>query len=495
MLPLVPRRHLVSDLRSPLRGRSPPFVFFFLFFRKCPCWWSNNPLPLHLSCISLTHGSRMDTRRHNEHTDAVKLSVHPSRGLVDEKFVILVQNAPPGVQLTVHASHRSEDGHDWEAFAHYVSDAGGSVDVSKDVSLGGTYSGLEPMGLLWSLRPVPGSRPGLRMRKMKVQTPMEVTISVRRGHGTQGFLDQVVLASQAVERWYMAPGVRRIPVTTDGLSATLFLPSGPGPFPGVLDLWGGGGGLVEYRSSLLASHGFASMALNYLSPKASQETGKMVDDSYFQAALRVLQEHPQVLGNRVALVGLCLGSGVCLKIAVHASSVKPRCLVCVSGTHVMPPTGTFDYWNNAKCRYNEHKEVISRDVLLPLPTDPALKVDVGRLQCPLLLIVGQDDQNLASPESAADMKAMMEQAGNSHMLTLVSYPHAGHLIEPPYSPHIRASFFRSAFAGHQRPFTFLALWGGQTSWHSRAQEDAWKKTLDFLFEHLYRGVAPPRSHL
>jgi len=32
----------------------------------------------------------------------------------------------------------------------------------------------------------------------------------------------------------------------------------------VLDLWGGGGGLVEYRAALLASHGFTTMALKYL---------------------------------------------------------------------------------------------------------------------------------------------------------------------------------------------------------------------------------------
>lgn len=34
--------------------------------------------------------------------------------------------------------------------------------VSNDLSFGGTYSGTEPMGLLWSLRPVQGSKPGLR---------------------------------------------------------------------------------------------------------------------------------------------------------------------------------------------------------------------------------------------------------------------------------------------------------------------------------------------
>ena len=64
------------------------------------------------------------------------------------------------------------------------------------------------------------------MRKMNVQTPMEVTISVYQGHQTEGFMDQVPSASAVVERWYMAPGVRRIPITEDGLTATLFLPSG-----------------------------------------------------------------------------------------------------------------------------------------------------------------------------------------------------------------------------------------------------------------------------
>ena len=36
------------------------------------------------------------------------------------------------------------------------------VLVSDDASVGGTYTGKEPMGLLWSMRPVPGSRTGLR---------------------------------------------------------------------------------------------------------------------------------------------------------------------------------------------------------------------------------------------------------------------------------------------------------------------------------------------
>lgn len=41
------------------------------------------------------------------------------------------------------------------------------------------------------------------------------------------------------------------------------------------------------------------------------------------------------------------------------------------------------------------------------------------------------------------MKEMMERAGNGHLLKILSYPNAGHLIEPPHTPHIRSSIFRS----------------------------------------------------
>uniref|UniRef100_A0A673B7V5 Acyl-CoA thioesterase 19 n=1 Tax=Sphaeramia orbicularis TaxID=375764 RepID=A0A673B7V5_9TELE len=411
------------------------------------------------------HWSYFIRRMDKKH--CVKLSVQPSRALVDEKFIVLVQNAPPGFQMTIHSLHHSEDGHSWEAFGHYTADATGTVNVSQDHSVGGTYSGVEPMGLLWSLRPVPGSKSWLRFRKMNVETPMEVTISVYQGHQTV-FVDQVQLASVVAERWYMAPGVRRIPVTESDLTATLFLPPGPGPFPGVLDLWGGAGQLVEYRSALLASHGFASLALDYLTAKITLKTGKMVENDYFETAYKFLQEHPQVSGSRIAMMGLSFGTAMTLKMAVYSEVMKLSCAVCISGIDLLSITKVKMLENAA----------IYRDLLLPIPTDPGMKVDVGRLQCPLLLIVGEDDQNWAAPEFAQD--EMMEQAGNSHLLTLLSYPNTGHLIEPPYSPHTRAGIINvSCFC------TVVVLWGGETMAHSCAQEDAWRKTLAFLWENLY----------
>lgn len=60
--------------------------------------------------------------------------------------------------------------------------------------------------------------------------------------------------------------------------------AGPGPFPAMLDLWGMGGGLVEYRAALLASRGYASLALAYIGHRElpAPHNCIMVGNSYFK---------------------------------------------------------------------------------------------------------------------------------------------------------------------------------------------------------------------
>uniref|UniRef100_A0A8C8CBL9 Acyl-coenzyme A thioesterase 4-like n=1 Tax=Oncorhynchus tshawytscha TaxID=74940 RepID=A0A8C8CBL9_ONCTS len=397
------------------------------------------------------------------------LSVQPMRGLVDEKIQVVVRNLPPALSVTLHSLHHSEDNDFWEAFGHYTSNDQGMVTVAKDASLGGTYEGAEPMGLLWSMQPVAGSRTGLRLRKMDVLTPMVVHISVYSGHMTEGFSKQSPLATVVTERWYMAPGVCRIDIREHGVRGTLFLPPGPGPFPG-------------YRSCLLASHGFVSMALEYLSHDKNR-TSDIESKTYFERS-GIVQEHPLVMKDRVALFGLSLGASVALNLAAYFKDISPRCCVCISGSHVHRVNQAFSKVLNKdgyKTRFDEEGRVVWRDICLPIPTDLGEKVDMGRIKCPLMLVVGEDDQNLATVESAKDMTQMMRAAGNEHLLTILQYPDAGHLIEPPYTPHFRASNFIQP----QTRQKVMVLWGGYTKPHADAQEDFWEKSLSFLQQHLY----------
>ncbi|KAG2469387.1 MK11 kinase, partial [Polypterus senegalus] len=204
----------------------------------------------------------------------------PTRALMDEPFQLEVACLPPHCPVTLRSTLYSEGNDLWEAFSHYVSDETGRVNVSKDESLGGLYIGREPMGLLWSLRLAVGGRQNIRLRKKNIQTPLVVDISLFDGHNTDNFNTQTALAMTTMERWYMAPGVRRIEVRENGVVGTLFIPPGPGPFPALLDVWGLAG-FMEHRAALLASRGYACLALAYINHPELQ-LGSGMGISYFQ---------------------------------------------------------------------------------------------------------------------------------------------------------------------------------------------------------------------
>ncbi|KAM3867052.1 acyl-coenzyme A thioesterase 3-like [Diretmus argenteus] len=323
-----------------------------------------------------------------------------------KKVLTGLKNLPPGLPVTLHSLHHTDDKDTLEAYGHYISDDRGTVTVSDDASIGGTYTGKEPMGLLWSMLPVPGSRPGISWRKKEAHTPMVVFISVYRGHVVEGFNEQPPMASVVTERWYMAPGVQRIDIEERGVRGTLFLPPGPGPFPGLLNLLGARG-LTESRGALLASHGFASLVVEYLTPDKSWKTDFDLD--YFETAFNILQEHPLVINDRVGVFSFSFGGLVTFSMAAYSK--------------------------------------------------------------------------------IATITKMMRAAGNEHLLNTLTYPNAGHLIEPPYKPHCRASHY---IQWNTRTKVFM-LWGGQAKPHADAEEDSWMKILAFLRQHLQPdpNVIPP----
>lgn len=62
--------------------------------------------------------------------------------------------------------------------------------------------------------------------------------------------------------------------------------AGSGPFPAVLDLLGGQGGRVEYHSALLASHGYVSLALEYIGLLNAAGKLQHMDNTYFEVRVR-----------------------------------------------------------------------------------------------------------------------------------------------------------------------------------------------------------------
>ena len=166
---------------------------------------------------------------------AAVISVKPVSSLIDEKVRILASKLEPNQTITLEAKIVGDKGKVFQSHAHYVADKEGEVDVCRDTSLGGSYSGVEPMGLLWSMKPEPGQRKGVRLLKSDVTKPYVVEVKCYNGHITphESLASLRPLSSATFQKWYMADGVKRIPVREGRIRGSLFIPPGDGPFPGM----------------------------------------------------------------------------------------------------------------------------------------------------------------------------------------------------------------------------------------------------------------------
>ncbi|XP_054054695.1 peroxisomal succinyl-coenzyme A thioesterase-like isoform X1 [Rissa tridactyla] len=230
---------------------------------------------------------------------AVSVAVSPAAGLADERVETRVAGLSPGQPVTLRAVAADERGCLFQSCAHYRADGRGELHLGTDASHGGDYTGVEPMGLFWSLAPAGMEKPYQRLVPRSTGTPMKVEMLVHEGHSQPGAIPGPVVAKAEVERWFTAPGVRRIRLKEGGVRGSLFLPPGDGPFPGVIDMYGDEGGLIEFRSSLLATRGFAALSLPYFDFEDLPKVMKEFKLEYFEEAARFLQRHPKAKATTI----------------------------------------------------------------------------------------------------------------------------------------------------------------------------------------------------
>uniref|UniRef100_A0A669FBX7 Acyl-CoA thioester hydrolase/bile acid-CoA amino acid N-acetyltransferase domain-containing protein n=1 Tax=Oreochromis niloticus TaxID=8128 RepID=A0A669FBX7_ORENI len=186
----------------------------------------------------------------------VRLRLLPrARCLFDETIKVKVEGLRSRQVVTMRARLTDEKGVVFSSSATYRADGSGEVDLNRDPSLGGTYVGVEPMGLLWSMRPDTMHK---RFQKTKSLEPQLVNFSVHEEEGR-------ILAEETNERLLIGDGVSRVPVKEGRISGILFTPPGTaGPFPAILDM---STLRSERRASLLANKGFVVLTISLVEGK------------------------------------------------------------------------------------------------------------------------------------------------------------------------------------------------------------------------------------
>ncbi|XP_072018261.1 bile acid-CoA:amino acid N-acyltransferase-like [Amphiura filiformis] len=254
----------------------------------------------------------------------------PTATLIDEKVQIKLSGFDPGSKVTVR-SFLPEPGLHFEAHGHFVVDGNGEISMEQNSSLGGTFTDVEPMGLFWSMISSPGQKPGLRYAKKDVTIPMQITLSVHKGHlDISALQTDAPIAKTQIQKTYMRPGVEIIKVRSGRVRGKVFKPKGPGPFKGVIDMFGGSilsGGVTEFRAALLASRGFAAYALPYTKYEDLPTTFEKLELDYFEEATDWLQSQSFVQPGGIGVCAVSYGTVVASRMATKFPEKSVHVLV------------------------------------------------------------------------------------------------------------------------------------------------------------------------
>jgi dienelactone hydrolase len=428
------------------------------------------------------------------------IEIVPAEALADEPVAVRLGSLQPGQRVVLKAKLRLGSEPPWRSQAEFLADDSGTIDLTRHAPQSGSYEGIEPMGLFWSMLPEPGAASVVDLYSTLGPISIDLTAEI----------EGRAVAHQSLRRLVMGPDLVRTPVREDNLVATLFHPASGGPHAGIIVLGGSEGGLAETQAALLASHGYATLALAYFGIAHLPRHLCLIPLEYFRRAIHWMISHPAVAGDRVTTIGGSRGGELVLLLGATFPEVAAVVGVAPGGVV------TFGLGGNPFCYFRSSWSLAGRPVafvpmrftarvlreiasliVLRRPIeirvfyDAALQkakavtaatIPVERIRGPVLLLSGEDDRMWRSSRLSEMAIERLEAHHHPYPYSHVSYPGCGHFLGVPSFPAVTSA----EHPGIRR----TVLLGGTRQRNARASVDGWSRLLAFLGEHL-----PSRSQL
>ncbi len=404
--------------------------------------------------------------------------------LIDQEVEIAVVGLRPNQAVSIEARWVGIDHVQWISSAQFRSDQNGVINLAEQAPLEGSYEGVDPMGLFWSMKMgnvVILENCDLGDEKVDCRGALKVNLKVLDENG--------VIAQKSICRGTLLPDVEVIELRENGLIGNLFIPSSEETLPVVIVLAGSEGGIPDGIAELMSSNGIAAFALAYSGVYDLPPDVENVELEYFERAFEWLQNHPRLNGkiaiwgaSRGAELALLLGSmfpdSIDRIVAVAPSSVvlSPNAWL-YKGEPVLPAAPflvdfNYDFRNDVALRETPHVQKIhfERGIYLENERFEAASIPVEKIKCPIMLITGGDDQLGPCSIFAKQIFARLDRFHSKIEKTHLDYPKAGHLIGLPYLPRINLFFDE---------WRWINV-GGTPYADELASRDAWEHTLEFL---------------
>jgi len=419
--------------------------------------------------------------------DRPRLLAAPPSAQVDAALDVRVTGCRPRAAVTVRARVDDPLRGRWQSRAEFSADAAGAVDLASAAPVAGGYASADPLGILWSLERDPESVPPMGFAGPSGDVDVELAVEV----------DSAAADRALIRRFFVGPGIVRKPVSVEGLVGAFFARSDGTARPGVLVLGGSDGGLAEGLAALLASHGFATLALAYFRAEHLPPELVEIPLEYFETALHWLRREPGVAAGGLGVVGRSRGGELALLLAsmfseitavvgyvpsgiVHAgisaspvAGAAPRSAWTHRGKPLpfLPPAGD----GRPLAAASPKTPLELRPMFLKSLEDrgavEAAAIAVERIRGPVLLLSGEDDRLWPSPILAEIAAARL--AAHKRTVTHLRYPGAGHMIGAVGLPATANTII------HPLRGVAMSL-GGTPAGNATAAADSWPRVLQFL---------------
>src|SRR5215471_17276394 len=414
------------------------------------------------------------------------IRVRPDNDLQDSPLSIRLSGFAPRQPVTVTAEMVTREQFHWRSAATFVAGTDGGVDVGTTAPVGGSYSGVSPMGLIWSMERIAGPESDAPTTSVRLRVTVAFRAEAENGER----------AEASVIRAILGPGVTVKLLDEDGLRGAWYLPPGDGPHPAVIVLGGSEGGLpVRSTAPLLASHGYATLALAYFGLPGLPRGLVNIPLEYFGKAIAHVRAAIAPRNDFIAVHGTSRGGELALLMASLYADVRAVVAVVPSGVVVggfgpsepgdLRPRGAWtlagkplpDMGQNNRYGNSWGADPVQRflNSMRDLDAVERATIAVERIKGPVLMVSGRDDQIWPSFELAEIARRRLEGHNHPWPFEHISYPDAGHGIAPPYAPTTATTIVH--------PVTGRAIaFGGTPKGQIEANVAYWSRTLDFLAE-------------
>jgi dienelactone hydrolase len=409
--------------------------------------------------------------------------------LVDSLWSIHLRGFPPASRVEVTATLAGWGRAPWRSWAAFETDSAGEVALATAPALGGTYRGHSPMGLFWSMQRQEDEPAGPTI-PLTGAFPLTLAAAGRGGSW----------AAITLDRRLASVGVISRDVSEKGVVGTLFMPASPEPHPAVIVLSGSSGGLWLSAAALLASRGYAALALGYFHMPGLPQGLVNIPIEYFETAIEWLRETVRPRESFVAVVGASRGGELAMLLGASIREISAVVAYVPSGVMLGPygraepgdrrPVAAWTHRGRPLPHVAQNNRTVDWSVIdqkrTPLVETPAYltmlrdrdaversSIPVERTRGPILLISGKADDQWPSFDLAQIAYRRLQGNRHPYPFAHLSYEGAGHGITFPYTPTTLTSYVHPVDG---RTYSL----GGDPAMTAYASADSWPKVLAFL---------------